>query len=566
MHNRPHTRRPEAFALLLCLCALISSCSEQRLQPDDVEYRKDDNGTQFLYQIGADEPFGTGKRAFVEEYYPSSKSDSFWKGAQQHFEVGFLDGKRDGNFTFWQKNGIKLLTGAYKNGFRDGKFIAYGKTGELVYEKTFKNGELDGNFTMYYPASNNDVFRYKEKLAEEDKDPGELTVKNHLRLKVAFSEGNPVGPYEAYFHPGDQNSSQDELLMEKGHFSRTTYHPRPHSLAVILPDGKRPFPPHPPTPEGFSRAIGEAAQAIRNIPAYTNPKNHPAFVYTLDDQGGLILPIWSSQIVRIGILSETEPLRKDSTYLPTYKSFVDAQKKAKDSMKSNVQVVGLDIQNNVIDILWAVDELEGVIPLPDKIVKRQIKTKAGVLEKEQITFYPQTNSLVVVLPDKKRPFPSHKPTPNGFSRAIDEAAKAIKNIPAYRNPDNAPALVYTLDAKGEEIMPIWSSHIQKISIRKGNGFLMNETFEPNYESFEKAQKIAEGIEEPSVEVVGLDKKGQIIDIFWSENKLKGVTPLSDRINKHWIKTKRSWDKGYASDALWLLSNGSQISIRESIHQ
>jgi len=411
MHNRSHTRRPEAFALLLSTCALISSCSEQRLQPDDVEYRKDENGTQFLYQIGADEPFGTGKRAFVEEYYPSSKNDSFWKGAQQHFEVGFFDGKRDGNFTFWQKNGIKLLTGAYNNGLRHGKFTAYGKTGELVYEKTFKNGELDGNFTMYYPASNNDVFRYKEKLAEEDKDPGELTVKNHLRLKVAFSEGNPVGPYEAYFHPGDQNSSQGELLMETGHFSQ-----------------------------------------------------------------------------------------------------------------------------------------------------------AGVLEKEQITFYPQTNSLVVILPDKKRPFPPHKPTPNGFSRAIDEAAKAIKNIPAYRNPDNAPALVYTLDAKGEEIVPIWSSHIQKISIRKENGFLMNNTFEPNYESFEKAQKIAEEITEPNVEVVGLDKKGQIIDILWSGNILKDVTALPYRINKHWVKTMRSWDKGYASDALWLLSNGSQISIRENIHQ
>jgi antitoxin component YwqK of YwqJK toxin-antitoxin module len=409
MHNRPHTRRPEAFALLLCLCALISSCSEQRLQPDDVEYRKDDNGTQFLYQIGADEPFGTGKRAFVEEYYPSTKNDSFW--GQQHFEVGFLDGQRDGNFTFWQKNGIKLLTGAYTNGLRDGKFTAYGKTGELVYEKTFKNGELDGNFTMYYPASNNDVFRYKEKLTEEDKEPGELTVKNHLRLKLAFSEGNPVGPYEAYFHPGDQNSSQAELLMETGHFSQ-----------------------------------------------------------------------------------------------------------------------------------------------------------AGVLEKEQITFYPQTNSLVVILPDKKRPFPPHKPTPNGFSRAIDEAAKAIKNIPAYRNPDNAPALVYTLDARGEEIVPIWSSHIQKISIRKGNGFLINKTFEPNYESFEKAQKIAEEITESSVEVVGLDKKGQIVDILWSGDRPKDVTALPDRINKHWVKTKRSWDKGYASDALWLLSNGSQISIRENIHQ
>ena len=235
-------------------------------------------------------------------------------------------------------------------------------------------------------------------------------------------------------------------------------------------------------------------------------------------------------------------------------------------MKPNVQVVGLDLQNKVIDILWASDEEEGFTALPERVVKRQIKTKAGVLEKEQITFYPHTHSLVVILPDKKRPFPPHKPTSNGFSRAIDEAAKALKTLPAYRNRDNAPALVYSLDVKGNEIVPIWSSHIEKIGIRKGNRFLMEETFKPTYESFQDAHKIAEEITEPNVDVVGLDKKGQIIDILWSGNILKDVTALPDRINKHWVKTMRSWDKGYASDALWLLSNGSQISIRENIHQ
>jgi len=411
MHNLYQRHGREVFALLLCSFVLLSSCAEERLQPNDVEYRKDDNGTQILYAIGADEPFGETKRAFVVQYYPESSEANFWGGPQKHFEVGFKKGLRDGDFTFWQKNGIKLLTGSYQNGQRHGQFTAYGKTGELVYEKNFKNGELDGNFTLYYPASNNDVFRYKEKLAEKDKKPGELTVKNHLRLKVAFSEGNPFGPYQAYFHPGDQNWTQGQLLMETGHFS-----------------------------------------------------------------------------------------------------------------------------------------------------------KAGVLEKEQISFYPQTFSLVVILPDKKRPFPPHQPTPNGFSRAIDEAAKAIKNIPAYRNPDNAPAEVYALDAKGNEIVPIWSSHIDRIGIRKGDGSLMKQTFKATYESFEEAQKIAQARTEANVEVVGLDKKNEIIDILWSGNILKDVTALPYRINKHWIKTMRSWDKGYASDALWLLSNGSQLSIREDIHK
>ena len=212
MYNRSQSLRLEAFALLLCSCILVGSCSEQRLQPDDVEYRKDENGTEILYQIGADDAFGDEERAFVEEYYSYSN--------QKHFEVGFLNGLKDGNFTFWQKDGLKLLTGAYKNGLRHGKFTAYGKIGELVYEKNFADDELDGDFTLYYPASNNDVFRYKERLSELDKEPGELRVTNHIRLEVAFSEGNPVGPYRAYFHPRDQNRSKEELLKETGNFNQ----------------------------------------------------------------------------------------------------------------------------------------------------------------------------------------------------------------------------------------------------------------------------------------------------------------------------------------------------------
>jgi antitoxin component YwqK of YwqJK toxin-antitoxin module len=426
---------------------LFSSCTEQRLQPDDVEYREDDNGSETLYQIGEDRPFGEGKRAYITDDYPGYKNGSFWKGSQQHFEVAFRDGKRDGNFTFWQKNGIKLLTGAYKNGLRNGKLTAYGKTGELVYEKTFKNGELDGNFTMYYPASNNDVFRYKEKLVEEDKDPGELTVKNHLRLQVSFLDGNPSGSYKSYFHPGDLNVSdnpgpynvtQKDLLKEEGNFSED-----------------------------------------------------------------------------------------------------------------------------------------------------------GLLAKDQFTYYPGTRSLVVILPDRKRPFLPHPPTPDGFSRAIDEAAKAILSIRKERNPKNTAAFVYSLDREGNEIVPIWSSHITDIAIRTSTGHLLDQMFDPNYESFNEAMLLAENnasgfaskmaeefaeknsveyaefydefyfekLEELGLEVVGLDEEGEIIDILWAPMNKKAVA-LPDRINERWVKIQRSWSQGYASEAQWLLSNGSKMSIRE----
>ena len=45
------------------------------------------------------------------------------------------------------------------------------------------------------------MIRYFEKLSEDGLKPEELPVKSQVRLKVRFSEGNPSGPYKAYFHP-----------------------------------------------------------------------------------------------------------------------------------------------------------------------------------------------------------------------------------------------------------------------------------------------------------------------------------------------------------------------------
>ena len=47
--------------LCLALILLLGSCSEKELYPDDVEYRKDENGTAILYQLGMDKPFGNEK-------------------------------------------------------------------------------------------------------------------------------------------------------------------------------------------------------------------------------------------------------------------------------------------------------------------------------------------------------------------------------------------------------------------------------------------------------------------------------------------------------------------------
>ena len=403
------------------LFLVFGSCSEKELHPDDVEYRKDENGSKILYQLGKEEPFGKGKRAFMVDYHPNKKN---------HFKIAFVNGLKDGNFTFWQDNDLPLITGSFKQGKRHGLFSAYGKTGELVYVKRYVNGELDGEFKLYYPSSPSDVLRYFEKLKDEGMKPGELDVVNHLRLDASFSDGKPVGPFSAYYHPRGKTLTMDELLREEGSFDEN-----------------------------------------------------------------------------------------------------------------------------------------------------------GMLSEDQFTYYPQTYALVVNMPDNKRLETIHPASSDGFSRAIDEAAKEILEVPSYRNPTNAPALVCAIDERGNEIIPIWSSHIREIAIRNMDGFLLKGRFEPTYEAFvfdamnlanETLLAIDTNLDQrtlsrfdrqgAAVEIVGLDKNGNIIDILWSSIQSSEVIPLDERIDRKRTKMKRTWQEGSASEANWLLSNGSQITIRdESSH-
>ena len=153
-------------------------------------------------------------------------------------------------------------------------------------------------------------------------------------------------------------------------------------------------------------------------------------------------------------------------------------------------------------------------------------------------------------------------------------------IPSYRNPNNAPALVCAIDERGNEITPIWSSHIQAIAIRNMDGFLLNARFNATYEDFVfDAMNLANETllaidttldpemlsqfekQGAAVEIVGLDSRGVIIDILWSSKQSNDIIPLDERIDRKRTKLKRMWQKGMTSEANWLLSNGSQITIK-----
>ena len=392
------------FLVLFCF-----GCSDVELHPDDVEYRVDENGTELLYQIGMDYPFGYGENAYIVDYFPNK---------QKKFKIEFLNGKKHGVFTFWQDNGLPVLTGSFESGKKDGLFTAYGKIGELIYEKNYSKGELNGIFKLYYPCSKSEVSKYYDDFDDSEGDSDGLfdrltswvsnnadysksNISKILRLDANFSNDKPHGSYKIFYHPKGNQLTLDELIQEQGRFengklvdNQTSYYPRTFALIVILPNGKKLDQNYPPDANGFSHAIDDANKEYSKVPSYRNPKDLPALVYTIDDKGERIAPIWSSHISEIR-LRRSDGTLLDKSFKANYEDFIKAMEYASDNYsyggdikfteespairgKNVLEVVGINLKGDkivVVDILWSSNELSENVSLNKRINKKRIKIR-----------------------------------------------------------------------------------------------------------------------------------------------------------------------------------------------
>ena len=64
---------------------------------------------------------------------------SFFTG--QITEQSYKDGKKDGKWTKWYKDGEKKYEKNYKDGKKDGKWTEWDENGQIKSEATYKDGE-----------------------------------------------------------------------------------------------------------------------------------------------------------------------------------------------------------------------------------------------------------------------------------------------------------------------------------------------------------------------------------------------------------------------------------------
>jgi antitoxin component YwqK of YwqJK toxin-antitoxin module len=101
----------------------------------------------------------------------------------------FKDGKRDGPWVVYHKNGQLDEKVTYKNGEPDGPWVKYGKDGQLWYKETYKDGKKDGPWVGFL------------------KD-------GQLYYKGTYEDGKKDGPWIHYFRDGTVNEKYTGTLKD----------------------------------------------------------------------------------------------------------------------------------------------------------------------------------------------------------------------------------------------------------------------------------------------------------------------------------------------------------------
>ena len=65
-------------------------------------------------------------------------------------EGNYKDGKRDGKWTSWYEDGLKLSEGNYKDGMKDGKWTSWYENGLKWTDRNYKDGKEDGKSTEWF--------------------------------------------------------------------------------------------------------------------------------------------------------------------------------------------------------------------------------------------------------------------------------------------------------------------------------------------------------------------------------------------------------------------------------
>ena len=102
--------------------------------------------------------------------------------------VNYTDGKLNGSYTAWYKNGEKATEGYFTNDKKEGVWREWYKNGQLAVEQNFIDGQLNGDIKVWYP---NGIYRIKGSYTKNARDSAWIYYCDNgkIKNKVTFNFG-----------------------------------------------------------------------------------------------------------------------------------------------------------------------------------------------------------------------------------------------------------------------------------------------------------------------------------------------------------------------------------------
>jgi len=152
--------------------------------------------------------FNENGQLVAERIYKDGNSLGITKydeNGQKESEGNYINGKKNGNWTFWHENGQKESEGNYINGKKNGNWTYWNEKGQIYREKNYKDGKKDGGQTFWSNSSDPSyvwsVGNYKD--GKLDGKSSSWHKNGKMRSEHNYTDGKLDGKF-TYWHKNGQ--------------------------------------------------------------------------------------------------------------------------------------------------------------------------------------------------------------------------------------------------------------------------------------------------------------------------------------------------------------------------
>ena len=139
-----------------------------------------------FYKKSSDVPFSGQVKGVKNGRLLNGKIDGLWitylKNGNLSYKANYKNGKRDGLWESYHNNGRLYEEGSYKNGKKNGVWVTYFKNGQLSYKASYKEDKEDGPFDSHSSDDGRLLWKGFYKM-EKELDLGSIITKRKDRDK-----------------------------------------------------------------------------------------------------------------------------------------------------------------------------------------------------------------------------------------------------------------------------------------------------------------------------------------------------------------------------------------------